>query len=577
MVRASLDPDGFWGRRVARLHDHTLPVLLERLEAHGVVDAFRRLHAGSDRPRQGLWFTDSDLYKWMEAAARAGRHDLLEPVVDAVVAAQQPDGYLHTWFGVDGRPRYRDLSSSHELYCFGHLIEAALADYAENADERLLETAVRLADHVVSEFGADDDPRTDGHPEIEVALALLGLALDERRYLEQARRFCHRVDAASLDDAWGHAVRALYLMTGMDLVATSTGDDELRRIVDHQWSRLVSTRLYVTGGVGGRWLGEMIGRPYELPAELAYAETCAAVALARLARLRDDDALVARVLHNAVLAGIGLDDETWFYSNPLAATGAPDRNPWASPFDFGAQSLLERFPPVRQPWYDVTCCPTNAARLLADVPSWFVEETGDRVVVEHLTAGTFEGDGWTMHIDTRFPWDSSARLTVTAHRPLRVAVRDLVDLRAEGRGLGIRTLAGYTVTDSLDPGTTLTLVAEAPDDVRLVEAHPRVESARGCVAVERGPLVYCAESIDNPGVDVLTVAVDGVDGWGWEPDLLGGVAVVHAPGHGAPLDDRLYRPAGTNAPGEPCRLTLVPYYVWANRGVGSMAVWLRRG
>lgn len=560
MAHARLDPAGFWGRRVAQLRDTTLPVLLGRLDEHGVVDAFRRLRPGApDVPRRGLWFSDSDLYKWMEAAAWAGRDDLLDPVSDVVQSVQQPDGYLHTFYGVPGGPpRYSDLAGGHELYCHGHFIEAALAHHGTTGDTRMLDAAVRLADHLVVTFGPGGRTDTDGHPEVELALVRLAQRTGDPRYTRLATSLCERAGLDEFDEPWGHAVRALYLAAGVKAVADATGDERFHAVADRVWASLRDTRFYLTGGVGGRWLGEMVGRAYELPSELAYAETCAAVAAMRFARLMGDRDAVERTLYNGFLAGIGLDGVTWFYSNPLAAYPAPDRNPWASPFDFGAQSLVARFPAHRAPWFDVTCCPTNASRMLAELPTWLVREDGDTIVVDHPAAGVFEGEGWRLEVDTTYPWGAEARTTLTTERPRRLVVA--------GSGAHAVEAGRHAAVWRLDA------------DLSLVEAHARVEAARGAVAVQRGPVVYCAESTDHPGVDVLTVALDGLDGAEHRPDLLGGVTVVRA--HGRAIADHgpLYRRRGDAVVGEePVDLTLVPYFAWANRGSGAMAVWLRDG
>lgn len=484
----TLPPDTFWGARWHQVREVTVPVLLERLERHGAVDNLRDL----DTPRRGWWFADSDVHKWLEAACWAGRLDLAEPVAEVVVGAQAADGYLHSFFGAR---RYQRLESSHELYCMGHFIEAACAHHEVSGTTWLLDAAVRAADHVLAEFGPGGAHvgATDGHPEIEVALARLAAVVDEPRYAEQARRFVE-LTADALDRPAGHAVRALYLATGAHDVARVLGDELLLERVQRWWGELVSTRMYVTGGVGGRWTGEAIGRPYELPNEMAYAETCAAVAAARLARGLGDTAVERRIVHNALLAGVGQNGTAWFYSSPLAATPGDEANPWAIGLDFAGSSLLERFPARRLPWYDVTCCPTNLTRWLAALPWW--------------------------------------------------------------------------------PGATEDPAAEARASTpHLVHGHPRNEAARGCVAVELGPFVLCAEQVDHPwlgeaGAELVEVG-DVVAG------PLGGLPAVSAAlapvgWRGGPFDGHEVRHEHHHGP-------LVPFCSWANRGVGAMTVWLRDG
>ncbi|MBI4932514.1 MAG: glycoside hydrolase family 127 protein [Actinobacteria bacterium] len=481
----SLPPNTFWGSRWHQVGTVTVPHLLARLESHGAVDHFR----SPDAPRRGWWFADSDVYKWLEGAVLAERLDLAEPVAEAIVGAQAADGYLHTFFA---ERRYQRLEGSHELYCMGHFIEAAVAHHAITGDTWLLDAAVRVGDHVVAEFGPGGahEGATDGHPEIEIALCALGRAVGDSRYALQARRFVDAVPGA-LDRPSGHAVRALYLATGAWDAAIALDDHELADTVRRWWTELVDTRMYITGGVGGRWVNESIGRPYELPNEMAYAETCAAVAAARLAERLGDVAIERRITHNALLAGVSDDGCSWFYSSPLTATHGDEANPWYFG-DFSASSVLERFPARRLPWYDVTCCPTNLTRWLAALPDWHGAD--DDPVSEALAASP-----------------------------------------------------------------------------RAVQGHPRNEAARGCVAVELGPFVLCAEEADVPslrGGDIALVELGQVAPCA---DGLPGIDAVLQPiaWEGAAF-------GGHERRDEPRHGTLRPFHSWGNRGFGAMTVWLRR-
>jgi DUF1680 family protein len=312
----------------------------------------------------------------------------------------------------------------------------------------------------------------------------------ERRYAEQARRFVDAVPGA-LDRPAGHAVRALYFATGALDAARVLGDDELAQLVERWWRTLVDQHMYVTGGVGGRWTGEAIGRPFERPAEMAYAETCAAVAAARLAARLGDRDTERRVVHNAVLAGVGEGGSDWFYSTPLAATPGAETDPWPLG-DFAGSAVRERFPARRLPWFDVTCCPTNLTRWLSALPWW--AGAGDDPVAEARSA-----------------------------RPV--------------------TLAG----------------------------HPRDEAARGCVAVQLGPFVLCAEEAEHPwlareAAGLLDVG-DVVDGpLAGLPAVTASVAPIGW--QGGPFD-------GSEVWGRPREGLLVPFAVWGNRGVGAMTVWFR--
>lgn len=562
--------DTFWAPRWEQLRHHTLEVLLERMELHGVVDNFRRLAGRSPAAeRRGLWFTDSDLYKWMEAACLAGRIDLADPIVEVVVAAQSTDGYLNTYFGDAGHPRYGDLRGSHELYCTGHLIEAAIAHERASGGTELLDTAIRAADHLCATFGPGLDERVDGHPEVELALARLAARTGDERYLALARWMIQQtVDVASVA-LGGHAVRSLYLASGIAEVAIATGDDAYVEATRRLFASLDREHSYPTGAVGGRWLGEAVGRPFELPAESSYAESCAAVAAAQFAwrywRLTGDTAGVDRyetALYNAIAAGVGADGESWFYSQPHGATGDREVDPWMSPLDFQASMLDQWFPPRRHSWFDVTCCPTNLARAFAEIPHHVATLDADgRLVVLLPVASRLAGGEWAVEITGSYPWEGRVSFEVRA-TPTdgRLVVR--VPSWAGGRGLRDITAAPRI---------------ELPIRAQWWRADPRVTGARGQVFLRRGPVVYCGEEPAGSALDLRRVRVDpGATVLEREAPLLaGGVWVVEVPAEvEAPATD-LYQPVTQSLPRTPAELTLVPYAAWANRGPSTMSLWFR--
>lgn len=369
--------DGLWQQRLAANRAHGIPRLLARMEARGSVDNFRiGQPAQPDLVRHGYWFSDSDVYKWIEAAAWSqASHDTpeiaraLDHVIDAVVGAQDHDGYLNTNFS--GTQRLRDLGWSHELYCAGHLTQAAIAMVRVSGDDRLLRAATRFADYI--DTNLRDRADTDMHPGVEMALVELSRETGDARYTELAATLCHRVDLGEKPQLWGHAVRSLYFACGLTDLAMETGDTALASTVDALWSSLRNEKSYVTGAVGGRWIGESFGRPFELPNESSYAETCGGIAVAMWAwrqLLRTGEAEYAdhleHVLHNAVLAGISLEGDEWFYANPLAFAATQELDPWGA--DRFAEDMAGPFPLRRRQWRDVACCPTNALRMLAALP-----------------------------------------------------------------------------------------------------------------------------------------------------------------------------------------------------------------
>lgn len=549
--------DGFWAPRRAQLRDHTLPVVLDRLERQGVVDNFRRLAGTAAVPRRAMHFSDSDLFKWLEAAVLAGRIDLADEVIELVTAVQSPDGYLNTHYGVPGGPeRYSDLAFGHEHYCAGHLIEAAVAHHAVTGSDRLLTVAVRLADHLCATFGPGRDERTDAHPEIELALCRLAGETGHARYVDHARwiveQQLHAVGTTlPTHRLGGHAVRALYLASAITDIALATDDPAWADAASRLFDTMLDAHAYPTGAVGGRWLGEAVGKPFEQPDAMAYAESCAAVAAAQLSwriwRLTGDPRALDQLellLWNAVPCGVGADGDTWFYSQPHAVGAvADDPNPWVAEFDYGELMLREWFPARRHRWFVVPCCPPNLARLFAAIDRHVAEVDADGDLLVHLpVACRIDGEGWDVTIDGGYPDDGA--IAVTVHRaPVGRRVRVRRPGWAGGRG-------------HEDLGTDGTVAL--PVDWQWWATDPRVESAVHRVHLRRGPVVHCVEGIDHPDLDLRDLVVDP----------------TQSPDHAFTLRPRapgpLHHPYEPAAGGRPVAVTVVPYCDWANRGTTTM-------
>jgi uncharacterized protein len=554
--------DTFWAPRQAQLRDHTLPVLLNRLESHGVVDNFRRLSGRSSAPRRGLWFTDSDIYKWMEAAAWAERLDLLEPILEVVVAAAHHDGYLHTFYdaGEGSPPRYQDLANSHEWYCGGHLIEAALAYHHASGSDELLGVATRWADQLCASFGPGRDVRVDGHPEVELALVRLARHTGEERYLAQAVWTIETQLAnagLSIGDVrlGGHAVKALYLASAIAEVAIATGAETYADAARRLFSSMVDEHSYPTGAVGGRWLDESIGKPYELPDAMAYAESCAAVAAtqfcARIWRLTGDYRSLEQtelLLFNAVPCGTGEDGESWFYSQPHAvAEVAPDANPWVLPYEYQQSMLMEWFPVRRHRWLEVTCCPTNLARMFATVNHYVasVNESGDLMIHLPMTCRITGGD-WDVQIASDYPHGGEIKVSVQTSPPGRhVLVR--IPSWADGSGHVPVPAVGH-----------LTVQAEP----QWWETDDRVEGAGGSVFLRYGPVVHCVEGLDLHGLRLEDLRVNPSH----PPDTAFSVRP-------SPPTTGLHHPVRLEShepTGSPISIRTIPYHAWANRGLTTM-------
>jgi uncharacterized protein len=571
---------GFWGAR-RELNTETLIPHCHAWESRlGWIDNFRDPHG-----ERGREFADSDVYKMVEAMAWDGSfEELIEDIASKMADAQEEDGYLNTRFGHRGlEHRYTDLEWGHELYCYGHMIQAAVARLRTGHEDRFVDVTRRAADHVCKAFA---DQGVCGHPEVEMALVELYRASGEERYLEQARRFVERRGQPALSDIGygrayfqddmpireadafrGHAVRALYLASGAVDVAVETGDGELLAAIERQWERTIERRTYLTGGMGSRHTDESFGEDYELPPDRAYSETCAGVASVQLAwrlLLATGDVRYAdqieRTLYNVVATSPALDGSGFFYANPLH-----QRVPGEAP-DPDAESPRAASS-LRAPWFHVSCCPTNVARTLASLSGYVATTDDGGIQLHQLMPGTLRSGDVELRVVTGYPWagEVTVRVEATGDEPWRLAVRVpawageavLVD-----RGHRRPVRSGYASVDAAwRPGDEVRL--ELPMRPRWTRPDPRVDAVRGCVAVERGPLVYCLESTDQePGVSLSEVSADAADGLAeaGTDDALGGATVVSADGE--------------RFGGGAARLTFIPYHAWGNRGLSTMRVWV---
>ncbi|MGY1601694.1 glycoside hydrolase family 127 protein [Geodermatophilus sp. SYSU D00815] len=552
--------------------------------------------------RRGREFSDSDVYKLVEAMAwevgRTGDRDVdrrLRALVERIAAAQEPDGYLNTRFGRPGQePRYSDLRWGHELYCYGHLIQAAVARGRTHGDDLLVTVALRTADHVCEVFGPRGIESVDGHPEIEVALVELARYTGDARYLEQARLFVERRGHGVLGDIEfgaayyqddvpvreaavhrGHAVRSLYLAMGAADLAVDTKDDELLEAVTRQTRHTLATRTYLTGGMGAHHEGESFGLDHELPPDRAYSETCAGVASVMLAhRLLlatggpEYADTVERTLFNVVATSPAADGRAFFYTNTLhqRVPGAVPPPDVASP---RAASAL------RAPWFNVSCCPTNVARTFATLGAYLASVDDGGVQLHQYAPAEIattlpDGSPVGLRVETGYPADGAVRVEVT-HGPssfvlsLRVpAWAGTATLRTPS---GSQTAGPGYVTVRVERGDVVSL--ELPVAPRWTWPHPRIDAVRGQVAVERGPLVMCLESVDL-GAPVDDVRVDVSQ----PPGERDGTPVVRA--GTVPVPEPAW-PYGTPAEGtrpELREVPLVPYHSWGNRGPSTMRVWL---
>lgn len=618
---------GFWGERQVVNAAATLDHCLGWIDRVGWVDNFRVVAEGrAGRSHRGPPFSDSDVYKLVEAMAwEVGRSEStaadenVRALAAAAAAAQDPDGYLNTAFGHPGqRGRYDDLEEGHELYCSGHLIQAAVARARISGHDQLVEVAVRAADHVCETFGANGNLGLCGHPEVEMALVELARLTGEQRYLDQAALFVDRRGRGALTEGQfgpvyfqddvpvrdatvfrGHAVRALYLAAGAVDVAVETGDDELFEAIVRQWEATVARRTYITGGMGARHLDEAFGDDFALPPDGAYSETCAGVGSVMLAwrlllatgesRYAD---LMERTLYNVVASSPAADGRAFFYANTLhqrelAAEAAPDR------------PSLRAASEMRAPWFDVSCCPTNVARTLASLAAYTATADAAGLQIHQYADAdvrTVLDDGRAIGVEvlTGYPADGTiaVRVTETPPTPWSLSLRvpawaggDASILEPDGQVR--RVPRGMTtVTRRFAVGDVVRL--DLSMEPRWTVADPRIDAVRGTVAAERGPLVLCLESVDLPdgrNVDAFLVDV-AVRPREEDGHVVVKGALEEPVGQPWPYGDPAPRPSSSDPSGKggddgtagtdrPLEAALTPYHDRANRGPSTMRVWLR--
>jgi DUF1680 family protein len=573
--------DSFWEPRREINRTVTLPSQHQHCEDTHRIDNFRIASGRKSGPFVGIYFNDSDVYKWLEASASSlATHPdpnlakMVDATVDEIAAAQQPDGYLNTYFtGARANERWTDLRDKHELYCAGHLIQAAVAHVRATGSDRLMQVATRLADHIVETFGPENSGKRQGccgHEEIEMALIELYRETRANKYLELAKHFLdargrgligggeYHQDHVPVRDqhrAAGHAVRQMYLACGMADLCAEVDDPPMRDALSRLWSNMSGRQMYVTGGIGSRHEGESFGRDFELPNERAYAETCAAIGSImwnwRMLQIARDDTERARYadvielqLYNAMLAGLSLDGTQYFYQNPLADDGSHRR----------------------APWFGCACCPPNLARVLAQLPGYLygVAKESDAIYVHLYAQGSADitlssGARVRLEVSSGYPFDGAVEFRVTTENAVSLKLRIpgwCKDARTIFKNQASAAAPGSYATVNIPPRSSAVVQLELPMPARFLECHPHVAENVGRVALARGPFAYCAEEVDNPGLDLrdVRISTDGAQ-VKHEPDLLGGLTTITVPDAG---------------------VKFIPYYAWANRLPGRMQVWMRR-
>lgn len=612
---------GFWVERLRVNRERTLPHGFEEMERAGNLDNLR-LAGGAlgtyrtvgEKVGVVYPFLDSDVYKWLEAAAwelgRAPEPGLArraDEAIEAVVAAQRPDGYINSYVQVVAKEQeYKDLAWGHELYCVGHLIQAAIAWHHALGDDRLMAVAARAVESVEREFGPEGRVGYDGHPEIEMALVELFRTTGERRHLELAARMIDargrgllgpgRFGSAYWQDlepvreagsVAGHAVRQLYLDCGAVDVAVEMGDAALLAAVQRRWRDMVATRTYLTGGLSSRHLDESFGDPFELPPDRAYAETCAAIASVMLAwRLLlatgDPDCadVIERAIYNGVLAGSSLDGTEFFYINTLQRRSV--------------RVAAEPTRGHRASWFACACCPPNLMRMLSSWQQYLATSDRDGIQVHQYATSEIvtavAGGQVHLSVETDYPWDGRVTITVreAPEGPWSLSLRipawcGYATVRVgTAEAEHVRTGRWTSKARVWRAEETIALTLDMP--ARVTAPDARIDAIRGCLALERGPLVYCLESADLPaGVTLEDVVLEPTvrPSTVVRPDIgesVVGLVVpaIHRPA-GAPTGWPYRGNGGSGVRAVEARAIeagAIPYFAWANRSVDGMRVWI---
>lgn len=610
--------DAFWTPRLEVSRDVTIPIAFHQSEITGRIEHFRlAAHPNDTIKPKGLYFDDSDVFKIIEGAAYSLQtfpdkklENKVDSIIDLIAAAQEPDGYLYTFRTMNpkfhgnemvGPHRWLNVErGSHELYNQGHLIEGAVAYYMATGKRKLLDVAIKSADCICKAIGPGEGQLkiVPGHEEIELALCKLYLVTGTERYLDEARFFLdmrgrtekkweyiqsHK-PIAEQTEAVGHAVRAAYLYCGIADVAALTGNNDYVKIIDTIWQDIIQHRLYLIGGIGSRRGSEAFGNAYELPNETAYNETCAAIALTflnqRLFLLHGDSKYIdvlERTLYNGLLSGVSMEGNTFFYPNPLSSHGGYKRSHW-----FGC-----------------ACCPSNICRFIPSLPGYVYAVKGRKVYVNLFLSNSaslqVEGKTVALSQSTTYPWNGDIKLTVNKNSAGNFAMAIRIpgwllnrpvpgDLYSYADGLQPKYVVkvnGKPVDGQMEQGYFIIERKWKKNDVveiafdmptRVVKANEKVKDDRDMVAIERGPIVYCAEEADNPS-GVFTMLLPT------RPELSlekGPAALKGVEGISVKAQRLSYNSDGL-VETSPEIMHLIPYYAWNHRGAGQMKVWLPQG
>ena len=571
--------DNFWSPRLSKHVSATLPVCIDQIENQtGRIRNFENAAKGEGE-HSGIFFDDSDVYKALEGMAYSLINNpdpelekKADEWIDKFAAAQQPDGYINTFYTLTGLDKRWTNMDKHEMYCAGHMIEEGVAYYQATGKRKLLDVCIRMTDHMMSQFGPGKRHWVPGHEEIELALVKLYQTTQEQKYLDFAywlleeRGHGHGtmgdegkwdpvyyqdiVPVRRLTDISGHAVRCMYLYCGMADVAALKNDTGYIAAIDRLWDDVVHRNMYITGGIGSSRDNEGFTEDYDLPNLDAYCETCASVGMVlwnqRMNQLTGDSKyidILERSLYNGALAGISLGGDRFFYVNPLESKG--DHH--------------------RQEWYGCACCPSQLSRFLPSIGNYIYASSDDALWVNLYIGNTGQIRIGETDIlltqETDYPWDGSVKLTISTSQPLEKEIRLRIpnwcktyDLSINGKRINVSEKKGYAVIKDWKSQDVIALDMDMP--VEIVAADPHVKENFGKRAIQRGPLVYCMEEIDNPEYfDQIQLSPSTTFQTAFVSDILNGIKTIKTNGRAQSA-------------------TFIPYYAWDNRKAGKMRVWI---
>jgi hypothetical protein len=660
MVRVN---DNFWGRYIELVKNVVIPYQWDALndniniaEPSHAIRNFKIAAGLLKGDFYGQVFQDSDVAKWLEAVGYilsinrdSELEDKADEVIDIIEKAQQDDGYLNTYFTIkEPDKRWTNLRDDHELYCAGHMIEAAVAYFKATGKRKLLDVVCRFADYIDTVFGTEPGKKRGypGHPEIELALVKLYRITGEKKYLALSKYFIDergktpnyfeleaKANEASseasedskcrVNEIWkklglkywqahlpvreqttaeGHSVRAVYLYSGMADIAIETGDQSLIEACKKLWNNIVTKKMYITGGIGSTSFGESFTFDYDLPNDTIYSETCASVGLVffahRMLQIEPDSAysdVMERVLYNSVLSGISLNGKKFFYVNPLEV--------WPEASE--KSKIKEHVKVTRQSWFGCACCPPNVTRLLASIGQYIYSVRKDEIYT-HLYIGSeteldVSGSKVKIKQETHYPWNERVKISVFMDKKKEFSLllripgwcknAKLFVNNEEFDAYNIRVNGYARLRRVWENGDYVELVL--PMEAQRIKAHPAVRADIGKVAIQRGPVVYCLEEVDNgPNLHEIVLPVKSELKADYDENLHGGVTVITAQAqryNSEWKDDELYRakeglggePGGDSGEGsgeksqyKTVTLKFIPYYAWANRAPGEMLVWI---